>query len=130
MPFCPKCRFEYQPEIETCPDCGQKLTAELPDQEHDDSNPDYANWTPIARLTSREYAEMVLQHLRDSDIPAVILSGAGYFGMTGQMGLSSSVSVGGAFTIAVPGKYEEEADAQGESLLGEIWVKSRLNEEE
>ena len=30
MPFCPKCRYEYRPEIKVCPDCGEKLVAELP----------------------------------------------------------------------------------------------------
>ena len=29
MPYCPKCRYEYKPTIEICPDCGKKLVAEL-----------------------------------------------------------------------------------------------------
>ena len=29
MPFCPKCRYEYRPEIKVCPDCGLKLKAKL-----------------------------------------------------------------------------------------------------
>jgi hypothetical protein len=28
--FCPKCHYEYQPSIVTCPDCGADLVAELP----------------------------------------------------------------------------------------------------
>ena len=31
MPFCPKCKFEYVKNIDTCHDCGEKLTEELPD---------------------------------------------------------------------------------------------------
>ncbi len=31
MPFCPTCRSEYRPGIETCADCGTPLVEELPD---------------------------------------------------------------------------------------------------
>jgi hypothetical protein len=58
-------------------------------------------------------------------IPSVILSGAGYFGTAGLSG-----EAGGAYTIVVPEEYVEEADTQGEFLLGEIWVKSRIEDEE
>lgn len=30
MPFCPECKYEYRPDIETCPDCDVKLVDELP----------------------------------------------------------------------------------------------------
>ena len=29
MPYCPKCRYEYKPTVEICPDCGKKLVAKL-----------------------------------------------------------------------------------------------------
>ena len=29
MPYCPKCRYEYKPTVEICPDCGKKLVAEF-----------------------------------------------------------------------------------------------------
>ncbi|TFH64514.1 MAG: hypothetical protein E4G91_05545 [Candidatus Zixiibacteriota bacterium] len=131
MAFCPKCRYEYQPGIDICPDCDEKLVPELPvESPMDETDEDVGDWVPLVRLTSHDYAEMVLTRLRDMQIPAVILSGAGHFGTTGQMGTSSYRAVGGAFTIAVPEEYVEEADTQGEFLLGEIWVKSRLEEEE
>ena len=28
--FCPNCRYEYRPGIESCPDCGAELVAKLP----------------------------------------------------------------------------------------------------
>jgi hypothetical protein len=131
VPFCPKCGYEYKSGNDVCPDCKEKLVAELTvESQVDEIDEDVSDWVPLARLTSREYAEMVLVRLRDMQIPSVILSGAGYFGMTGQMGLSSAVTPGGAYTIAVPEEYVEEADTQGEFLLGEIWVKSRIEDEE
>jgi len=30
MPWCPKCRYEYRPEIQCCPNCGTALEAEPP----------------------------------------------------------------------------------------------------
>jgi len=27
MPYCPKCRYEYKPTVEICPDCGKRLVA-------------------------------------------------------------------------------------------------------
>ena len=32
MPWCPKCRFEYVPQILHCPDCGAPLVAALPEE--------------------------------------------------------------------------------------------------
>lgn len=33
MPFCPKCRYEYKPEIWECPDCGIRLVEKLEEEE-------------------------------------------------------------------------------------------------
>jgi hypothetical protein len=30
MSFCPKCGYEYKPEINLCPDCKEKLVTSLP----------------------------------------------------------------------------------------------------
>jgi hypothetical protein len=32
MPWCPKCKFEYVPQITHCPDCGAALVAALPEE--------------------------------------------------------------------------------------------------
>ena len=34
MPWCPKCRYEYLPEISNCPDCGIELFAQEPISPH------------------------------------------------------------------------------------------------
>lgn len=32
MPWCPKCRFEYLPQLLTCPECKVRLVAERPEE--------------------------------------------------------------------------------------------------
>ncbi len=33
MPFCPSCRYEFDPHIASCSECGAELVAELPEEE-------------------------------------------------------------------------------------------------
>lgn len=60
--FCPKCGYEYKPEISNCPDCDVKLVAELPTEQRssaiEEISTQYDNWVQLARLTSKEYAYM------------------------------------------------------------------------
>lgn len=125
MPYCPKCHYEYTGDIDTCPDCDVKLVAEMP-QEFDET--DYKDWVRIARFRSEQYAKMVIEALHSKDIPAVIFSGAGYFGATGQMGLSSFSPIDGAYSLMVPTEYVDVACFEGEALLGEEWEKSRVDD--
>lgn len=32
MPFCPDCKYEYNPGIKKCPDCGSRLVDKLPEE--------------------------------------------------------------------------------------------------
>jgi len=123
--FCPKCRYEYQPHLTECPDCNEKLVAVLPDEPKEES-PE-VTWVQLARLTSFPSAHMIIDVLRSRDIPAVVLSGGGHFGHTGQMGSTSYRPIDGAYyTIAVPEEFVAEADAEAEAVLGEEWAKGRL----
>lgn len=131
--FCPKCRYEYVEGMDVCPDCGEKLVPELPPK-NETGEPDdparFDDWIEIGRLTSQQYAEMALESLRVKGIPAVVLSGAGYFGQTGQMGISSYLPAGGAYTLVVPEEYVEDADIEMESLLGDEWLKARFYDDD
>lgn len=131
MPFCPKCRYEYKPGIAVCADCGEELVDILPEQTEESEKGTVLNaedWQQIGRLTSQQYAEMLEEALRSSGIPVVILSGAGHFAYTGQMGTGSYRAVGGAFSIMVPRDKAEDADLVAQQILGEVWEKSRLKE--
>ena len=125
MPFCPKCRYEYKTGIAVCPDCDERLVDSLPD-DADNEHPEYENWIPLARLTSPQLSEMLLEVLRGRDIPAVVQSQGGYFGKTGQMGIGSFTPAGAGFILLVPEEFVVAADREAEVVLGDDWKKARL----
>ena len=122
MPFCPSCKYEYQAGMTICPDCDVALVASLPEEEDDGEK----DWAPLARIMSQQVAEMVAEALEAKGISALVYSGAGYFGQAGAMGVSSYQPVGGGFTIMVPRESIEDADREGEVILGEEWQKAKL----
>jgi len=131
MPFCPKCRYEYNPEISICPDCEEHLVDILPEKYENESeidNQGYDNWIKIGRLSSQAYATMINDGLKSKNIPIVILSGAGHFGQTGQMGTSAFFPAGGSYIVLVPEEFIDDANHEAEIILGEEWTMSREKE--
>ena len=128
MPYCPKCRYEYEAGVGICPDCDEKLVEALPPEPDEVDEKIFEDWTALARLRSTQMAEMILEALRAKDIPAVLQSGVGYFGYVGTQGLSSYAPVGGGYTLLVPEEYIEQAAGEVEIILGDDWEKSKLIE--
>ena len=125
MPFCPECKYEYEPTVSTCPDCSVSLVAHLPEPKEDRIlTPD--DWIALARLTSTEYAEMIEDVLRSKDIPVVILSNGGHFAMTGQMGSGSVQPIGGGLSVMVLKENVVEANRECQIILGDAWDDARL----
>lgn len=124
MPFCPKCKYEYRSDVSFCPDCDERLVPSLPPE--DDTEKVY-DWVPIARMTSTQYTEMVVETLRSKDIPAVVSDRSGHFGQTGQMGMSSFRPISGAVSsLFVPREFVEDAVHEAEIIIGEDWDKIKL----
>ncbi len=125
MPFCPECKYEYESPITTCPECSVSLVSQLPEPAAEVTlTPD--DWVALARLTSKEYADMVEEGLRSKDIPVVILSGGGHFAVTGQMGSGSVMASGGGFSVMVLKERVAEANRECQIILGEAWDEARL----
>jgi uncharacterized protein YbaR (Trm112 family) len=81
MPYCPKCRFEYKPTVEICPDCGKKLVAKLKQKKRKkvatlEISEEEALIEPKLRLlyVSRNliYANFLKETLRRNGIPCLI----------------------------------------------------------
>lgn len=129
MPFCPKCRCEFNPGIAKCPVCGKKLVPVLRSEANtgkSDEMNEKVEWIPLAYLTSSYYVEMIVEGLRAKNIPVVKYSQAGHFSHTGQMGMAAMNPGGGGYIILVPRDYVVEADKEAELMLGPEWEKSRL----
>ncbi len=128
MPFCPKCRYEYNPNITTCPDCDEPLVDLLPPE--DVTNMEgwstEADWVAVVILTSSQYAQMVEEGLKQEGIPAMLYSKTGHFGETGQMGLSIFNPAGAGILVLVPANRVTEANEVGEAMLGELWTRSKV----
>ncbi len=123
--FCPQCRYEYKAGITICPDCNASLVETLPKAEDKELPKEYKDWIQLARINSQYYAEMLLEALRSKEIPAVIESGTGHFGQTGQMGVSFR-PVGGGYSLYVPREFVKDADNEGFVILGVEWEKAKL----
>lgn len=128
MPFCPKCRYEYRPGVSRCPDCDEPLVDKLPPAAGPDRERiiDDKDWVAMVRLTSRQYAELIVEELRTKNIPVIMRSNTGHFGETGQMGTATFRPIGGGYILFVPSDFIEQADNEGEAVLGEVWTTSRL----
>ena len=121
--FCPKCHYEYKEEITKCPDCDVWLVKQL---EVEEDEIEYKDWIQLARINSPQRAEMLIDCFRQKGIPAVLHSGAGHFGITGQLGMSSYVGIGGGFSIYIPKEYIAEADLEASAMMGDEWLACKL----
>jgi hypothetical protein len=83
-------------------------------------------WVEIARLNSPQYAEMLVQAMKDKGVPAVFKSDTGHFGMVGTFGTGSVPSGLGAYSLFVSDKSLLLADEIGRDLLGDVWNESKL----
>ena len=80
MPWCPKCRFEYIPQVTRCPECGSELVAELPEetaarQDHEVPEPIYGmgqefEQVVIGTVLGEMHASLVIQALQAEGIPS------------------------------------------------------------
>ena len=128
MPFCPKCKYEYQPEVSQCPDCSERLVANLPMEPEDgeDLSVQY-DWTPVANITSPQYGQMILEVLHAKEIPAILSDSSGHFSKIGAVGVSSFQPVAGVgTTLLVPKEHIEDAAGEAQVILGEEWDHVKL----
>jgi hypothetical protein len=106
MPFCPKCKYEYKPEIRICPDCNEELVNNLTEEEPEEE-PEFDEEVELALLCTTSnvvHTEFLKEALKDNDIPYLVKREAPT--------IYGSGIVGGAFfgaKIYVPKDKLEEA---------------------
>lgn len=115
MPYCPKCRFEYEMGIDICTDCDVDLVAELPPaipEEYQD-----AEWIELYSFPGTLYAGMAIELLTREGIPAYSQS---FFGGS-AMGVSTSGDYVGALAsvFVLEPDYDRGRDII-ETMIGEL----------
>lgn len=114
MPFCPKCRFEYLPGVDKCPDCGAELVDELAEINTDMKD---VKWVALKPVPGVVYAKMVAEVLDQRRIPNYIQSlfGSGGLGMVTGAGFP-----GASAKIYVPEDSLAEATEIRDEMMKDI----------
>lgn len=120
MAICPKCRYEYQPNVVICPDCQENLVENIaPPVQAAAVSPD-DSWVVVGKLGSEYQSEMAKGSLDSGNIPSVILSSN--FNAYGRgVGSASPLvpSISDGIVVMVPREFKEAATLLLEGVLGE-----------
>lgn len=69
MPFCPKCRYEYRPDIKKCPDCDVPVVDVLPPEPE---GPEWVDLVTVATFMFEPQAQEARLKLDSQGIHAMI----------------------------------------------------------
>ena len=109
--FCPSCKYEYNPGVKMCPDCGKKLVEKLPDEK----NNKYfkkIKFVPLPSLPGRVYADMVKDTLDTNGIPCYIRSQ----GIGDAYQFPATTPMGGTRIYVPEDRIEEAIEIQQQML--------------
>ena len=118
MPYCPKCKTEYNPGIEKCSDCDLRLVDELPEEpseEPPEETVEKVEYKLLRNLPGRVYAEMLKESLRNSGIISVI-KGDDFYITGGSYSTMSLVEI----SLWVPKEDWERANQIADEMLDHI----------
>ncbi len=127
MPFCPVCRYEYEPKVSLCPDCEETVVATLPTDEAI-LTASQGEWRPLCLLKTGMYGDMARSALESKDIPSVVMaqpSGSVGKGLGIMGGLTSSG--GGGEILMVPEQFVSDARLLLTGILGEDFIEIETN---
>ena len=111
MGFCPKCGYEYQEGVKTCPDCEIELVDRIPVEEYRD-----IRFVPLPNLPGRVYAEMLKGVLDKKGIPCYIRAR----GITAILQISSTDAVSEGVQLFVPEDRLQECEDLQHRMLDHI----------
>jgi len=107
MPYCPKCRYEYKPDVAECPDCGAELVEVLPEETGKDPNEPERRWKLLYNATARSAAEFLKGALKSAGIECVVKYRGGYFGRAMAYGLGAATGVPDAEVYVLEEQFAE-----------------------
>lgn len=114
MPYCSKCKEDFEGQLTSCPKCGQDFNGDGKEDK----------WVLVAKILDKTSAEFARETLQSYDIPVAIISESGFFGDAGLNLPSMSGKGLGKYKVYVPGGLIEEAENILEMTLGNNWEKA------
>ncbi len=102
MKYCHSCRYEFQDEIEVCPDCKVPLkdTPPVPEKHRE------VEWVELRQLPNPIYIEMIKEILDKEGIPSYL----SYNFLSSTFSIRGSSLVGESGTLFVPKEFKERAE--------------------
>jgi len=117
MPFCPHCRYEYQPDATVCPDCGAELVDKLPDRAPSaGAEPPERRWKLLYNATARSAAEFLEGALKSAGIDCVVKYRGGYFGRAMAYGLGAATGVPDAEVYVSEEQFAEAEEIRRQTV--------------
>ncbi len=125
MSFCPECRYEYEPGVRKCPDCGIELVDHLPTPVVSAAMTPDESWIPAGVVNSQVKTDIAKGALDSNNIPSVIISSVfNAYGKGLDFGGSLSLSSSEGNIVLVPKEFKEEALIILEAVLGDDLIQN------
>jgi hypothetical protein len=118
MGFCPKCKYEYQPGVNVCPDCNEQLVSHLPVTTPSAAVQPDDSWVGVCRVAGGTRTGLAKGALDSNNIPSIVMSSQ-FTAMGGAKGLQAALGSAQGDILMVPREYVEEAELILEAILGE-----------
>ncbi len=93
MSYCPECRYEFEEDVKTCPDCKMELMAGKPVEKPVDRK-----WVILEKMTSSVMADMLKEALEENEINCLEKSDMFH----SAFAMESTSIAGGTVEILVP----------------------------
>jgi len=127
MPFCPRCKCEYDVSVLVCPECHEVL-GEQPDKAKGRAaiSPD-DSWVVVGGVDRGYETETARNSLDTHNIPSVLISPILHIPPTGLM-VPHKIDgeTGEARLIMVPREFQEEAIGLLRTVLGEDFGEDEM----
>jgi hypothetical protein len=111
--YCPACKAEWDSQSTECPICGRDFAVDTAEEP----------WIVIGTIADKISADFARETLRAYEIPAVVVSKAGFFGTAGLTMTHFYSGAAALFEVSVPPQHREEAEELLQMTVGERWQR-------
>ncbi|UCE25300.1 MAG: hypothetical protein JSU74_04455 [Candidatus Zixiibacteriota bacterium] len=123
MSYCPECRYEYPPELETCPECGEPLVAKISESFAPAVSPD-DSWVLVGGVASETKAKVARGSLDSNNIPSVFMPAKLEApDRKREISLDPALRGTGTDLILVPREFGDEARLLLQAVLGDELIE-------